>query len=202
MFSVNPSVPQLLDRLRGGDQSVLNELVTTLYDELRRIAGRQLRGERAGHTLETTALVHEAYLKLCEKNGARDLSDRVHFLALASRVMRQVLVDYGRARATKKRGGDRAGNQRLGMWTTTLAGDQHAALDPVDVLDLDRALDALAQEDESLARIIELYYFGGMTAEEIAQSTGKSVHIIRHDLYFAQAWLRRKLTSPSASNVP
>src|SRR5439155_4690526 len=120
LFSVKPSVPELFHRLRGGDQSVLDELVTTLYEELRRIAGRQLRGERAGHTLETTALVHEAYLKLCEI-GARDLSDRVRFLALASRVMRQVLVDYGRARATKKRGGDQPG--RLGLWTTTLAGD-------------------------------------------------------------------------------
>src|SRR5439155_9538349 len=114
-----------------GDQSVLDELVTTLYEELRGIAGRQLRGERAGHTLETTALVHEAYLKLCE-NGARDLSDRVRFLALASRVMRQVLVDYGRARATKKRQGDGPGNRRRGVWTTTLAGDPDGATDPVD----------------------------------------------------------------------
>jgi len=189
---VHASVPELLDRLQGGDQSVLNELVSLLYDKLRRMAARQLRGERDGHTLETTALVHEAYLKLCA-NGGRDFSDRIHFLALASRVMRQVLVDYGRARAAKKRQGDGPGNRRRGVWTTTLAGDPDAATDPVDILDLDRALEALALEDQSLAHFIELRYFGGMTAEEIAESVGKSVHIVRHDLRFAQAWLRRKL---------
>ena len=188
---MSPSVPELLDRLQGGDQSVLNELVSRLYSELRRIAARHLRGERADHTLEPTALVHEAYLKLCEAEG-RDFSDRIHFLAVASRVMRQVLVDYGRARATKKRGGQGPGNRRCGLWTTTLAGDPEVR-DPVDILDLDRALEGLAGEDQSLARSIELHYFGGMTAEEIAESVGKSVHIVRHDLRFAQAWLRRKL---------
>ncbi|HTM50133.1 MAG TPA: ECF-type sigma factor [Bryobacteraceae bacterium] len=191
---VESSVPELLERLRGGNQSVMNELVSVLYGELRRIAARQLRGERAGHTLETTALVHEAYLKLYE-NGSRDFSDRVHFLTVASRVMRQVLVDYGRARATKKRGGEQPGYRRRGLRTTTLAGDPDTALDPVDVLDLDRALEALALEDSSLAQSIELRYFGGMTAEEIAEAVGKSVHVVRHDLRFAQAWLRRKLNA-------
>src|ERR1035438_2806914 len=115
-----PGVPQLLERLRAGDESALNELVTALYGELRRIAARQLRGERPCHTLQTTGLVHEAYLKLLGDNQ-RGFSDRVHFLAVASRVMRQVLVDYARARATKKREPARMrriGRNRIGnIWS-------------------------------------------------------------------------------------
>ena len=98
-------MPQLLERLRAGDETALNPLVTALYDELHRMASRQLRGERSDHTLQTMALVHEAYLKLVGA-GQRQLADRVHFLAVASRVMRQVLVDYARARASQKRSGD------------------------------------------------------------------------------------------------
>src|SRR5579871_660299 len=98
-------VPQMLERLRAGDESALQELVASLYNELHRIAARQLRGERPSHTLQPTALVHEAYLKLVG-DKQRGFADRVHFLAVASRVMRQVLVDYARARATKKRDGD------------------------------------------------------------------------------------------------
>jgi len=180
---VNPLVPQLLERLRGGDQSVLDQLTVALYDELRRIAARHLRGERPGHTLQTTALVHEAYLKLCGQ-PEHQFADRVHFLAVASRVMRQVLVDHARARATQKRGGEEP----------KFAVEAETGTEQVELLDLDRALDALTQEDESLARIVEMKYFGGMTAEETAEALDRSVHIIRHDLRFAQAWLRRKLS--------
>ena len=177
-----PGVPLLLQRLRAGDESALNELVTALYGELRRIAARQLRGERPCHTLQTTGLVHEAYLKLLGDNQ-RGFSDRVHFLAVASRVMRQVLVDYARARATKKRDAN-----------ATLVLTAGAGLEPVELLDLDTALEALTREDESLARLVEMRYFGGMTAEETAEAVGQSVHIVRHDLRLGQAWLRRKLS--------
>jgi RNA polymerase sigma-70 factor (ECF subfamily) len=180
-------VPQLLERLRTGDQSVLNDLVTALYDELRRIAARHLRGERPEHTLQTTALVHEAYLKLFT-DAPRQFVDRVHFLAVASRVMRQVLVDYARARATKKRSGEEA------SWTMTLAQEFDAGIEQLELLELDRALDELAREDKSLAQLIEMRYFGGMTAEETAEALGQSVHIVRHDLRLAQAWLRRELS--------
>ena len=177
---------QLLERLRTGDESALNELVKSLYDELHRIAAGKLRGERSGHTLQTTALVHEAYLKLVG-DDERQFADRAHFLAVASRVMRQVLVDYARARATKKRAGDPV------VLTTNLAVVGDAAVEQVELLDLNAALDALAGEDQSLAQLIEMRYFGGMTAEETAEALGQSVHIVRHDLRLAQAWLRRNL---------
>jgi RNA polymerase sigma factor (TIGR02999 family) len=181
-------VPQLLERLRAGDESALNELVTALYGELRRIAARQLRGERPFHTLQTTGLVHEAYLKLAGDNQ-RGFSDRVHFLAVASRAMRQVLVDYARARATKKRAA-----HATFVLTAGADADGAPGTEPVELLDLDGALDALTQEDQSLARLIEMRYFGGMTAEETAEALGQSVHVVRHDLRLAQAWLRRNLS--------
>jgi RNA polymerase sigma factor (TIGR02999 family) len=182
-------VTQLLERLRAGDQSALNDLIRTLYDELHRIAARHLRGERTEHTLQTTALVHEAYLKLIGDNQ-RGFADRVHFLAVASRVMRQVLVDYARARATKKRDGN-----ATFLMTPGVEAEGASGVEQIELLDLDRALDALAQEDQTLAKFIEMRYFGGMTAEETAEAVGQSAHVVRHDLRLAQAWLRRKLGS-------
>ena len=184
-------MPELLDRLRSGDQSVLNELVTVLYDELHRIAAGHLRGERQEHTLQATALVHEAYMRLFG-DAQRQFTDKVHFLAVASRVMRQVLVDYARARATRKRGGDLNRELEEAAWTTNLA-EGSAGVEPLEILELDRALEALAGEDKSLAQLIEMRYFGGMTAEETAEALGQSVHIVRHDLRLAHAWLRRNL---------
>jgi RNA polymerase sigma-70 factor (ECF subfamily) len=176
---VTSPVPQLLERLRSGDQSVLIDLVSALYDELRRIAARHLRGERPEHTLQATALVHEAYLRLFA-DTPRQFAGKVHFLAVASRVMRQVLVDYARARATKKRSGDQRAE-----WTMNLAADSDAGVEQLELLELDRALESLAGEDKSLAQLIEMRYFGGMTAEETAEALGQSVHIVRHDLRLA-----------------
>ena len=186
---VATSVPQLFERMRSGDKSALNDLVTALYPELRRIANYHLRDERPDHTLQTTALVHEAYLKLFEHSD-RQFTSKVHFLAVASRAMRQVLVDYARARATKKRSG---GNDP-GLLTTHLAVEAETGVELVELIELDDALQALAAENDSLARLVEMRYFGGMTAEETAEALGMSVHIVRHDLRFAQAWLRRKLS--------
>ena len=184
---------QLLGKLRAGEDSALNELVTELYNELHRIASRHLRGERSGHTLQTTALVHEAYLKLAADHQPQ-FADRTHFLAVASRVMRQVLVDYARARATKKRAGDKQENFQRADWTASIAVAGSTAAQPIELLDLDSALHALTCDDPALARLIEMRYFGGMTAEETAEVLGQSVHIVRHDLRLAQAWLRRKLS--------
>jgi RNA polymerase sigma factor (TIGR02999 family) len=188
---VNPAVPELLERSRAGDEAALNELVTVLYSELRKVASRHLRGERDGHTLQTTALVHEVYLKLA---GHREcgFNDRAHFLSVASRVMRQVLVDYARTRARKKRGGDE--HPKLDLLTTDIEVESKTGLAPVELLDLDAALDALAHEDRSLAQLVEMRYFGGMTAEETAEALGQSVHIVRHDIQLAQAWLCRRLS--------
>ena len=183
-----PSVPELFDRLRSGDSSALDQLVTTLYDELRRIAARQLRSERPGHTLQTTALVHEAYLKMAG-DQRRPFADRAHFLAVSAQVMRHVLVDHARARAAKKRSSDGHAD-----WTASIGAEDRQGLDPVQLLDLDAALESLVSEDPTLARLIEMRYFGGMTAEETAEVLGQSVHVVRHDLRLAQAWLLRRLS--------
>jgi RNA polymerase sigma factor (TIGR02999 family) len=188
---VSSAIPVLLERFRAGDEAALDELVTALYSELRRVASRHLRGERPGHTLQTTALVHEVYLKMA---GDREcgFNDRAHFLSVASRVMRQVLVDYARARATKKRAGDEHG--KLQPLTTGIQMEVKKDLAPVELLDLDAALEVLAREDSTLAQLIEMRYFGGMTAEQTAEALGQSVHIVRHDLRLAQAWLSRRLS--------
>ena len=188
---MSPALPELLERSRAGDEAALNTLVTALYGELRRVASRHLRGERPGHTLQTTALVHEVYLKLAGDREWR-FNDKAHFLSVASRVMRQVLVDHARARATKKRAGDEHG--KLEPLTTGIHVKSNNGTAPVELLDLDAALEALAGEDRSLAQLIEMRYFGGMTAEETAEALGQSVHIVRHDLRLAQAWLSRRLS--------
>lgn len=187
-------VNELLGKLRTGDAAAMNELVALLYDELHRLASWHLRKERDEHTLRATALVHEVYLKLAG-NRPRDYSDRAHFLAVASRVMRQVLVDYARATAAKKRSGDGLGRNQPISLTADLPVPDHEGPNLVDLLALDKALDALSQEDELLAQIVEMRYFGGMTAEETAEVLNRSVHVVRHDLRLAQAWLRRHVNS-------
>ena len=168
----------------------LDSLIETLYGDLHRIAERQLRSERPDHTLQATALMHEAYLKLSE-SAQRQFVDRTHFLAVASRVMRQVLVDYAKARLTDKRGkGKQVELEEEEPRTLQVAGRNTK---PVEILELNRAIEALAREDEDLAKLIELRYFGGMTAEETADALGRSVHVVRHDLRLAHAWLRREL---------
>lgn len=189
---MSPAISQLLERLRAGDEAALNELVTILYDELHQIAARQLRSERAAHTLQPTALVHEAYLKLLGDTG-RGFADRVHFLAVASRVMRQILFDYARARATRKRGGEQKRVEAEVIPRLEVPSEKGA--EQVELLDLDRALEELAREDQPLAQLIEMRYFGGMTAEETAAFLGRSVHVVRKDIRLGHAWLRQKLGS-------
>jgi RNA polymerase sigma factor (TIGR02999 family) len=175
--------------VRAGDQSALNDLLPALYDELHRIASWHLRGERPDHTLQATALVHEAYLKLF-RGPQRRFADEVHFLALSSRVMRQVLLDHARGRASQKRS---AAGRRSPL-TATMEVEGESGVESLEIMELDDAMKALAAEDESLARLIEMRYFGGMTAEETAEVLGMSVHVVRRDVRLAQAWLRRKLT--------
>ena len=167
------------------------ELTPALYRQLRQIANRHLNGERKNHTLQPTALVHEAYLKL---NNVREkaFADEVHFLAVASRVMRQVLVDYARSRSAQKRFG---GSTRESLWSTALEVKDGGGPELTELIQLDSALQALAGEDATLSRLVEMRYFGGMTAEESAAALGISVHVVRHHLRYAQAWLRRKLSS-------
>jgi len=189
---MTPEITQLLDQLRAGDRAAFNTLVSLLYDELHRIAEKHLRQERTSHTLQTTALVNEAYMKITESRQC-DFNDRAHFLAVASRVMRQVLVDYARAKTSPKRSTYSTKNQAASGWMANLQLSDHPDITPSQLLDLNAALEALDQEDFFLARLIDMRYFGGMTAEETAEALGRSVHIIRQDLRLAQAWLRRRL---------
>jgi RNA polymerase sigma-70 factor (ECF subfamily) len=161
-----------------------------VYAELHRIARRQLRKERPHHTLQPTALVNEVFVKIFE-SAKPQFCDRAHFMALASRIMRGILVDYARARGSAKRGGN---DQRITLDTdVAMVASPESA--PVSLLDLDMAIDALAQENPSPAQVIEMRYFGGMTAEETAEVVGRSVNVVQHELRFAHAWLRRRLSA-------
>jgi RNA polymerase sigma factor (TIGR02999 family) len=157
-----------------------------VYDALHRIAKGHLRRERSGHTLQPTALVHEAYLKIFGQSELQFV-DRAHFFAVMSRAMRRILVDHARARAAERRNDGRVQSD------PAIDLDAIAGSEPMKILDLDLAIDALARERGSLAELIEMRYFGGMTAEETAEVVGRSAHIVRHELRLAHAWLRREL---------
>jgi RNA polymerase sigma-70 factor (ECF subfamily) len=159
------------------------------YRELHRIAQAFMLRQRPGHTLQPTALVNEAYLKLIEASNLA-VADRAHFLAVMARVMRQVLVDHARALGAAKRGGARS----TVPWDTNIEIQTGRSSQPVKMLELEGALEALANENRSLADIVEMHYFGGMTAEETALVVGRSAHAVRHDLRVARAWLRRELS--------
>jgi RNA polymerase sigma-70 factor, ECF subfamily len=181
-------VTVLLDRLRKGDSSAGDELMPLVYDNLRRLAAARMRNDRLSSTLQPTALVHEVYMKLFGL-GPPEVVTKAHFFALASRAMRQILIDSARAAASAKRdGGERV------TWNTGLMVESGNGQREVDALDIHRALEALSVEDEHLGRLVEMRYFGGMTAEESAEALNESVHVVRHDLRLAQAWLRRELS--------
>ena len=176
----------LLSRLSSGDREALNDLMPLIYDELRRIAEGYLRREARAHTLQATALVHEAYLRLVE-HGVAEYKNRAHFFGVAARVMRQILVDHARARRAMKRDRD-----------TTVPLPGSAALAPGRnraLLALDDALLALSIVDPWKARLVELRFFGGLNTEEIALTVLRPVHIVRRDLRIARAWLRKQLAS-------
>jgi len=183
---MDTQITELLRRVREGDAHAADELMPLVYSELRRIAGKHMRRERQDHTLQPTALVNEVYLKMFG-DAVPNVSDKAHFLAIASQIMRRILVDYARTRSSEKRGG---GLHRVEATGLELGRDNP---DLVPLLELDRAIDALAVENPALAEAIGMRYFGGLTAEETAEVTGRSVHSVRHDLRFAQAWLRRSL---------
>jgi RNA polymerase sigma-70 factor (ECF subfamily) len=187
-------ITELLRRVRAGDSSASDELMPVVYGELRRIARQHLRKERQDHTLQPTALVNEVYLRMFESSKPQ-FSDRAHFMAMASRMMRSILVDYARARGSAKRGGH---DQRIAL-DTDLAMPASNGDAQVSLLDLDLAIEAMARENPSPAQVIEMRYFGGMTAEETAEVVGRSIHIVQHELRFAHAWLRRRLSGCGSS---
>lgn len=184
-----PDVTRLLRRWSDGDRGALDQLLPIVYDQLRGVAHRRLEGERAGHTLQTTALVHEAYARMA---GA-DLrwKDRTHFFALAARTMRRILVDYARARTAGKRGGV-AEPVRLDALTVEIVGDEGPGMD-ADVIALHEALERLEAQDERKARVVEAHVFGGLTYDETAEALGISAATVDRDLRLAKAWLAREL---------
>ena len=176
-------VSRLLDAWRGGEDSALERLMPLVYDELHALAHRQLRSEREGHTLQTTALLHEAYLRLMGADVPWE--GRVHFFAVAARAMRRVLVDHARGLHREKRG--------AGAMPVTLDENLASRGRGSDLLDLDEALERLAARDERKARAIELHYFGGLEYSEIGQALGISEATVHRDLRMARAWLQREL---------
>jgi len=178
-------ITQLLVAWSDGDKSALEELTPLVYDELHRLAHRYMRGERAGHTLQTTALVNEAYTRLIDWKNVR-WQNRAHFFGVSAQLMRRILVDFARARGYQKRGG--------GMLAVTLneainVSDQKG----VDLIALDEALTALAELDPRQSKVIELRFFGGLTNEEAAEVLNVSVGTVRRDWSLASAWLHREL---------
>lgn len=179
-------VTRLLGDSSAGDAAAFDRLIAVVYDDLRRIAHRRLTAEAAGHTLGTTAVVHEAYLQLVNQATAT-WRDRAHFFAVASRVIRNVLVDYARARQTEKRGGDAI---RIPL-QDDLDG-KHGA-DVVDLLTLEEALKQLSSHDPRLERIVELRFFGGMTMRDTAEALGVSLRTAERDWQRARAYLYQAL---------
>ncbi len=186
----NPTPPgevtRLLREWSAGDRDALDKLLPLVYDELRRRAGAYLRSERAGHTLQPTALVHEAYLKLV---GADAIAwkDRAHFFGVSARAMRQVLVDHARARNTAKRGEGQV------LVALEAAGGATTPPQNLDLLDLDRALSKLAGLDERQSRLVELRLFAGLTIEESAEVLEISHATVSREWRHAEAWLQREM---------
>jgi RNA polymerase sigma factor (TIGR02999 family) len=178
----------LLARIRQGDRSALEELVTSLYPELRRRAAHYLRHERRGHTLQPTAQVNEAYLRLFHAEGL-EWHDRAHFLAAMAQQMRRILVDYARARNAQKRPG-----AQVRVELEDVANPDGSQ--PIDLLAIDEALTCLAAIDPRASRVVELRFFGGLVEAETAEALGVSTASVKRDWLFARAWLLKRLETP------
>ena len=171
--------------MRDGNPTALDRVVPLVYDELRRVARQYLHDQKPGHSLQPTALVHEAYVRLVERSQP-DWQDRVHFFKVAATMMRQILVDHARTKLAEKRGGHQV---RVEFNDAPDYSDERAA----DLLALEDGLQALAAFDERKARVLELRYFAGLNVEEAAEALGLSVATIGRETRYAEAWLRREL---------
>ena len=184
-------VTELLVRWRGGDRQALDSLLPLVYDELRRIARHYLQGERPGHTLQSTALVNEAYVRMVAQDFPQ-WQNRAHFFGVAAQLMRQILVDHARSHRASKRGGD--------VYKVSLdeAGDQPQATD-IDIVALDDALKNLAEMDPQQCKVVELKFFAGLSIEDTAEVLGISASTVKRDWITARAWLYRELDRSSAT---
>jgi len=181
-------VTQLLNDWCGGNPQALNRLMPLVHDSLQRIAGKHMRGERADHTLQATALVNEAFLQLVDAEVS--WQNRAHFLAIAARIMRRILIDHARAKHREKRGGDAL---QVTLHDTQLG----AAGEEPDVLDLENVLQRLHSQDPRKADVVELSFYGGMTYDEISEALGISPATVDRELRFAKAWLLHELKGDS-----
>ena len=190
-----PSQPvsELLVRWRAGDQEALEKLVPLVYKELREIAHYHLQRERPGHTLQSTALVHEAYFRLANQKPF-EADNRAHFLAVASRLMRQILVDYARSHAAAKRGAD----LRVELDAALILPQERNA----EVIALDEALKRLSQIDEQQGQIVEMRFFGGLSIEEIGEVLGISRSTVKREWNVAKAWLVREMRRDTHGEAP
>ena len=179
-------VTELLLAWGGGDRAALDELVPVIHEELRRLARHQMRGERDNHTLQTTALVNEAFLRLVDLRRIR-WQDRAHFLALSARLMRRILVDHARSRSYQKRG---AGVANVTLDETLVASPERG----IDLVALDDALEVLARVDARKSQVVELRFFGGLSVEETAEALKVSPETVTRDWRLAKVWLLREIS--------
>lgn len=184
-------VTELLVRWRGGDKAALDDLLPLVYAELRRIARHYLNNERSDHTLQSTALVHEAYVRLA-KQQLPEWQNRAHFFAVAAQLMRQILVDHARSHRASKRGGEA---YKLALDEA----EEKAQPVDVDIVALDDALKSLAELDSQQSRVVELKFFGGLSTEETAEVLGVSPSTVKRDWVTARAWLYRELERGAAT---
>lgn len=182
-------VTRILEAIERGEQDAAEELFPIAYQELRRMAAQMMAGERDGHTLEATALVHEAYLRLAgDGSDGRHWNSRGHFFSAAAEAMRRILVDSARRKRSLKRGGDPV---RETLSESHLAG----AAPSEEILQVDEALEKLAREDAELAQVVKLRYFAGMTLDEIGELIGVSARTVGRQWAFARAWLYREISA-------
>ena len=186
------NVTQLLIGWSKGDKEALDALVPLVYDELRRQAARYLRRERVGHTLQTTALIHEAYMRLIDQKNVH-WQNRAHFFGIAAQLMRRILVDHARTKTRAKRGGS---NLRVSLTKANI----FAKVKDLDIVALDEALDRLTEIDEQQSRIVELRFFSGLTVEETAEVLGISTATVKRDWSMAKAWLHREISGEVAKH--
>jgi RNA polymerase sigma factor (TIGR02999 family) len=184
------AITRLLVGWRGGDQAALEQLIPLVHDELRRLARRHMAHERVGHTLQATALVNEAFVRLIDVQQVK-WQDRAHFFAMSSRLMRRILVDFARSKGYQKRGG---GAQKVSFDEALVVTNEAGH----DLVGLDDALNALAAFDSRKAQVVEMRFFGGLSVEETAEALKVSVDTVMRDWKLAKAWLLRELKQSSA----
>lgn len=184
--SISQEITGLLLKWSGGDKAALDDLIPLVFPELRRLARRHMRREAAVHTLQTSALINEAYLRLVNQKGV-EWQDRAHFFAVAAQVMRRILIDHARSHRYSKRG---AGAQRVTLDDVAIAGQQRAA----EFMALDEALTSLAAVDERKSKIVEMRFFGGLTVEEIAEVLKISPITVKREWRSAKAWLHLEMS--------